>query len=355
MKKNYSSKPFRRKGEGETFPRFQHHAKLVKKEEKRTEKKDEGTLFAEKQEKIRFAANTGKTYFGEYKLLDSGNGRKLEMVGSLRLIRPALNAFWKPSLPEKEWEKFDAEFRREPGTGGGIWTWKVPQPGPDEWSALWGGVTLSVKPTNFGHVGFFAEQAPNWEFMRSCVKEIGKNAKTLNLFAYSGGATIAMAQAGAECVHLDASNGIIEWAKKNQKADPTTENKIRWICDDALKFVAREERRNSKYNGIVLDPPSFGRGSHGQVWKIEESISDILQSCRKILDLEHSCFLVLSCHSQGFSPASLGRILAAEFPEAASQIEFGEMTVPETDMKGVQKDSNKVLPAGMFARFFLKK
>lgn len=348
MKKNYSDKPFRRGREQNDFSRFQHKNKNA------AAKESSHGSFAERQEKIRFAENTGKTYEGKYLLLDSGNGRKLEIIGSLRLIRPALNAFWKPTLPESEWNKADAEFRREPGTGGGIWTWKVPQPGPEEWTTLWGGVFLAVKPTNFGHVGFFAEQAPNWEFMRECVKEIGGRPKTLNLFAYSGGATIAMAQAGAETVHLDASNGIIEWAKKNQSKNPASKDKIRWICDDAMKFVAREERRGSKYSGIVLDPPSFGRGAQGQVWKIEESISGILQSCRKILDLEKSCFLVLSCHSQGFSPVSLGRILAAEFPEAASCIEYGEMTVPETDLDGKIKEGKK-LPAGMFARFFLKK
>ena len=163
-----------------------------------------------------------------------------------------------------------------------------------------------------------------------------------------------MAQAGAEVVHLDSSAGIIQWAKKNQSFEPVLKDRIRWICDDALKFVAREERRSARYNGIVLDPPSFGRGSRGQVWKIETSISGILRSCRKILDMEHSCVLVLSCHSQGFSPVSLGRILAAEFPEAESCIQFGEMTVPETGLDGKAK-SVKSLPAGMFARFFLKK
>ena len=310
--------------------------------------------FSPSREKGEKPRSCGRKFSGEYRLLDSGNGRKLEMVGSLRLIRPALNAFWSPSLAPAEWEKADAEFRREPGTGGGIWTWKTPQPGPEEWTASWGGVLLAVKPTNFGHVGFFAEQAPNWEFMRSCVREIGGRPGTLNLFAYSGGATIAMAQAGAEVVHLDSSAGIIQWAKKNQSFEPSLKDRIRWICDDALKFVAREERRNAFYSGIVLDPPSFGRGSRGQVWKIETSISGILRSCRKILDMEHSCFLVLSCHSQGFSPVSLGRILAAEFPEAESCIEFGEMTVPETGLDGKAK-SVKSLPAGMFARFFLKK
>lgn len=285
-----------------------------------------------------------KNLFLPYILLDSGNGRKLEMVGPYRIIRPALNAFWHPTLPEKEWAMAQGEFRRNPGTGGGAWSWKIPAPAQDSWTALWGGVKLLVKPTNFGHVGFFAEQAPNWDFLRDCVKKM-PSKKTLNLFAYSGGATLAMASAGADAVHLDASAGIIEWAKKNQSFAPETKDKIRWICDDALKFVAREERRNSLYNGIVLDPPSFGRGSKGQVWKIEESIGEILASCRKILDLSKPCFLLLSCHSQGFSPVSLGRILMEVFPEMAKDVEAGEMVIPE-------KDPARKLPAGIYARFF---
>lgn len=278
-----------------------------------------------------------------YLLLDSGSCRKLEQAGAYRIIRPALNAFWKPALPESEWLRADAEFRRDSG-GGGTWTWKNGHR-PADWTLTWGGIRLYVKPTQFGHLGFFAEQAPNWEWLRACVRAM-PHPKTLNLFAYSGGATLAMASAGAEVCHLDASNGIIEWAKKNQ-ALADKPGKIRWICDDAMKFVAREQRRGSRYNGIVLDPPSFGRGAQGQVWKIEEGIAGMLSSCKKILDTEKSYFILLSCHSQGFSPISLGRCLAEVFPEDASRIECGEMTIPE-------HRSSRVLPAGIYARIFKK-
>ena len=280
-----------------------------------------------------------------YQQLDSGNCRKLEQVGPYRIIRPALNAFWKPSMPEKEGAKADAVFSRE-SSGGGVWDWKrgkAPDHTGGEWIVRWGGVNLTVKPTNFGHLGFFAEQAGNWARLRKCVSAM-ENARTLNLFAYSGGATLAMAQAGADVTHLDASKGIIDWAKKNQAINPETANRIRWICDDAMKFVSREQRRNSKYNGIVLDPPSFGRGAQGQVWKIEDGLADILHNCKKILDLSKPYFILLSCHSQGFSASSLGRCLADVFPEAEKQIESGEMLIPESN--------GKVQPAGLYAGVF---
>ena len=280
----------------------------------------------------------------EYRLLDSGSCRKLEQVGLYRVIRPALNAFWQPSLPASEWNQADAEFRRESGGGGGIWTWKQKKQ-PQEWSVTWGGIPLLIKPTNFGHLGFFAEQAVNWDWLRNCIRKMGGRPRTLNLFAYSGGATLAMAQAGADTCHLDASNGIIEWAKKNQALGPQTPGNIRWICDDAMKFVAREHRRDSRYNGIVLDPPSFGRGSQGQVWKIEEGIRSMLENCRGILNTEQPYFILLSCHSQGFSPISLGRCLAEVFPEDAALLDAGEMTIPETG-------SGRLLPAGIYARIF---
>lgn len=279
-----------------------------------------------------------------YRLLDSGSCRKLEQVGDYRIIRPALNAFWQPSLPDAEWAKADAEFKREAGGGGGIWNWKQHKQ-PTEWAVTWGEIPLLIKPTHFGHLGFFAEQAVNWAWLRKCIREMGPHQKTLNLFAYSGGATLAMAQAGADATHLDASNGIIEWAKKNQALEEPTPGKIRWICDDAMKFVAREQRRKSLYNGIVLDPPSFGRGSQGQVWKIEDGIRVMLENCRAILDTSKPYFILLSCHSQGFSPIVLGRCLAEVFPKDAAYLEAGEMVVPEYN-------SDRRLPAGMFARIY---
>lgn len=279
-----------------------------------------------------------------YRLLDSGNCRKLEQAGPYRIIRPALNAFWKPTLPQKEWDNIDAEFHRE-STGGGVWNWKRKH--DEEWKIKWGGLTLLSRPTNFGHLGFFAEQAGNWDWLRNCVKQIPGAPKTLNLFAYSGGATLAMAEAGAEATHLDSSKGIIEWAKRNQALNPATANRVRWICDDAMKFAAREQRRGAKYNGIVLDPPSFGRGAQGQVWKIESGLEKLLLDCRAILDLSKPHFLLLSCHSPGFSPVSLARCLAAVFPEDAEYIQPKEMLIPD--------GNGQFLPAGICAALFRPK
>lgn len=274
-----------------------------------------------------------------YGVLDSGACRKLEQAGPYRLVRPALNAFWKPSANDAEWHAADATFERN-SAGGGVWTWR--KKAPVEWELSWGGIQLLAKPTNFGHLGFFPEQATNWKWLReSLVKMPGKKT-TLNLFAYSGGASVSMALAGAEVCHLDASKGIIEWARRNQSLNKGSD-KIRWICDDAMKFVAREVRRGTKYSGIVLDPPSFGRGAQGQVWKIEEGIRELLQNCRSILDLKNPHFMLLSCHSQGFSPLSLARCLAEVFPESAKVVEGGEMSVPEAN--------GHLLPAGLYARF----
>ena len=273
-----------------------------------------------------------------YGVLDSGACRKLEQAGPYRIIRPALNAFWKPSSPEAEWNSADATFERN-SSGGGVWTWR--REAPLEWNLSWGGIQLLAKPTNFGHLGFFPEQATNWKWLRDTIGKMPKGASTLNLFAYSGGASVSMALAGAEVCHLDASRGIIEWAKRNQSLNKGSE-RIRWICDDAMKFVQRDVRRGTKYNGIVLDPPSFGRGAQGQVWKIEDGIRELLQSCRSILDLENPHFILLSCHSQGFSPLSLARCLSEVFPESAKEVEGGEMFVPEA--------TGRVLPAGLYAR-----
>lgn len=280
-----------------------------------------------------------------YSLLDSGDGRKLEQVGRWRIVRPALNAFWRPSLPPAEWKKIDAEFVRE-SSGGGVWTWRkgLRPPQEGEWIVRWGGVVFLVKPTQFGHLGFFAEQIANWEWLRKASAALPKQSRTLNLFAYSGGASIAMAQGGASVCHLDASHGIIEWARKNLEWNPDAGHEMRWICDDAMKFVSREARRGSKYRGIVLDPPSFGRGAQGQVWKIESGIAELLESCRAILDVSGSFFLLLTCHSQGFSAFSLGRMLRQAFPDFENSVESGEMLIPEASAPG------RALPAGIFAR-----
>lgn len=272
-----------------------------------------------------------------YQLLDTGNRQKLEQAGPYRLIRPALNAFWAPSLPDSEWKKADAVYRRD-SSGGGAWQYRNRL--PEQWSLEWGTYTLTVKPTGFGHLGFFAEQYANWAWFRQLIPTMGDAVRTLNLFGYSGVGSMAMAEAGARVTHLDAARGMIEWGQENQRSNPQVPDAIRWIVDDVNKFCARELRRGVKYNGIALDPPTFGRGSKGQVWKIEEDIRKLLEMCRDLLDLERPYFIVLSSHSPGFSPLVMGRLLQEILPDGV--VENREMSIPES--------TGKVLPAGMASR-----
>ncbi|MFA6716943.1 MAG: class I SAM-dependent methyltransferase [Victivallaceae bacterium] len=278
----------------------------------------------------------------KYQLLDTGNCRKLEQVGEYLLIRPALNAFWKPTLPESEWNKAAGIFTRD-ASGGGSWEWRRKL--PESWIVEWGGFRLNVKPTNFGHLGFFAEQYGNWNWFREIIPQFGVGVRALNLFAYSGVGSMAMAEAGAKVTHLDAARGMNDWGRDNQRLNGNVPDSIRWITDDVQKFVAREIRRGSKYNAIALDPPTFGRGSKGQVWKIEQHLGELLENCRELKDDSGTFFIVLSCHSPGYSPLVLERMLLDVFGDGEAA--GGEMTIPEA--------AGKMLPAGNFARLLIKK
>ena len=265
-----------------------------------------------------------------YRLLDSGNLKKLEQVGPWKLVRPALNAFWGPTLDSQEWESADAVFTRD-NSGGGKWDFRRKL--PESWLVKYAGFTLKMKPTNFGHLGFFAEQYRNWERFRT-----GNFKSGLNLFGYSGIGSMAMAAGGAKVCHLDAARGMNEWGQENMLLNPDVPNCIRWITDDVKKFVTREVRRGSRYDLIALDPPSFGRGSSGQVWKIETDLPRLLECCRELRDPERPFNLVLSCHSPGFSLEVFSRMVQDIF-RGGCRIEGEEMTIPES--------TGKVLPAGI--------
>ena len=267
----------------------------------------------------------------QYRLLDSGNFAKLEQVGPYRLVRPALNAAWSPALGPEEWQRADATFTRN-SSGGGRWSFRNAL--PPEWTAEYGGLKMLVKPTNFGHLGFFAEQFVNWErFQRFG----GAHAEALNLFAYSGLGSLALARGGARVCHLDAARGMIEWGRANQALNPDIPPKVRWIVDDVMKFARREVRRGARYDLIALDPPSFGRGSSGQVWKIEDDLPKLLELCRELRAPDRPFELVLSCHSPGFSCLVLERIVAQVF--GRGEFESGEMFIPES--------TGRRLPAGV--------
>lgn len=281
----------------------------------------------------------------EYQLLDTGHLRRLEQVGKYRVIRPSLNAFWRPSLPESEWKNACAEFVRNPQSGGGRWHQLGSQPLPRSWNASLNGFQLQVKPTNFGHLGVFPEHASLWPWLEKIIPTQGVSPHILNLFAYTGALSLFLAKNGAKVTHCDAAQGIVDWAKENLQLNTAIPPAIRWMVDDAFRFVAREARRESRYSGIILDPPSFGRGAQGQVWKIEDQLPELLASCKQILNANGPRFLILTCHTPGFTPVILERILQDTFSTKNVTIDSGELCVPQSNQAR--------LPSGSFARILI--
>jgi 23S rRNA (cytosine1962-C5)-methyltransferase len=261
-----------------------------------------------------------------YALLDSGNEQKLEQFGPYRLVRPALHAIWKPALPQSEWKRADGVFTRE---GSSRWLRKV----EGEWRVEISGVKFKLLLTDFGHLGVFPEHQEIWNWSRNLIRP---GESVLNLFAYSGGATLACAKSGAEVCHVDASKGMVNWARENAALNGLQDAPIRWIVDDARKFLKREAARGRRYDGIILDPPTFGRGSQGQVFKIEVDLPLILDLCRQLKPR----FIALSCHTAAFSPLVLSRLLADYFPKGKR--EEGEMLL---------RGPEHCLPTGTFARW----
>lgn len=264
----------------------------------------------------------------EYELLDCGERKKLERFGRYKLIRPAPQALWKIKHP-RLWETVDAHFNRE-----GANCWKKKEL-PVYWDIDFFSLKLRLKPTDFGHLGLFPEHATQWEWMKSMLE---KPAKVLNLFAYSGSTTLSLAKAGHSVCHVDSAKGMVKWAKENAGLNSLESASIRFIVDDALKFLKREVRRQVTYDAIILDPPSFGRGSQGQVFKIEEVIVELLQLCRSVLSTLPR-FILLTTHTPGLSPYILKELLGSVMGKG--HIESGEMTLP----------SQVILPIGTFARW----
>lgn len=259
-----------------------------------------------------------------YELLDSGEGKKLEQLGRYRLVRPCLQALWRPSLLKEEWKRADAFFSREKEN-----TWIGREKLPEEWEVELDGLRLRVSLTDFGHVGLFPEHSRFWPAMQDLLKKTGKKRgappSVLNLFAYSGGATLACAAAGAAVCHVDASKGMVSWARENAERNGMAEAPIRWIVDEAGKFIRRELRRGRKYDAILLDPPSFGRGPKGEVFKIEEQLLPILEECRELLS-DQPLFFLLTSHTPGYTPLVLHHVMQPLF--SGGTLEQGEMTIP---------------------------
>ncbi|MBC7532749.1 MAG: class I SAM-dependent methyltransferase [Oligoflexus sp.] len=274
-----------------------------------------------------------------YRLLDSGNFEKLEQVGYFRIIRPSPQAVWKPSQP-KLWSKVDAHFKRFAG-GDGKWTIDNPNL-KKPWIIEYGGLSLQIEITDFGHLGLFPEQRMNWQRIRNLCYQgsrDGEEFNVLNLFAYTGGSSLAAAQGGASVAHVDASKTSVAWARLNADINDLTSAPIRWLTDDVQKFVAREIRRNKLYKGIILDPPSFGRGTNGETWKIEEHLIELLDSLKGILHPDFSFFL-LSSHSTGYTPIAMQNLLGSLLKGVKGRFIAEEMLVDEDGSTG------RALPSG---------
>jgi 23S rRNA (cytosine1962-C5)-methyltransferase len=269
-----------------------------------------------------------------YALLDSGDGRRLEQVGPYRLVRQAACAWWRPRRARSEWEAADAHHVRD-STGGGHWVFHSQL--PEEWTVEHGGVRLLVRPTPFGHLGLFAEHVEQWRWMQERIRSAGRPVRVLNLFAYTGGATIACAAAGAQVVHLDAAKGIVDWARRNAVANEV--DGVSWVVEDAGAFVGREVKRGRRYDGILLDPPTFGRGRKGELWKVEEQLGRLLPSLADLLS-PTPCFVVLTSHTPGFTGQALANLLDDAF--VAAPTAHGEMLVVS--------DVGRPLPSGSYAR-----
>ncbi len=275
----------------------------------------------------------------DYELLDCSFGERLERWGDIILIRPDPQAIFKTERKDPRWKKANARYLRSK-TGGG--RWEKYSAVPDVWSIKYRDLTFNLKPMGFKHTGLFPEQAVNWDKMSDIIKKSEKPFKVLNLFAYTGGATLACAAAGAEVTHVDASKGMVAWAKDNAKASNLSDKPIRWLVDDCKKFVEREIRRGKKYHGIIMDPPSYGRGPGGEVWKIEDEIFDLVSLCNEILDKDAKFFLINS-YTAGLSPAVMEYVLGVTvMKNRKGNISCDEIGLPVTD-------TGYVLPCGSSA------
>ncbi len=241
----------------------------------------------------------------DYCLIDTSKGERLERWGDITLIRPDPQIIWENPAPATEWSTAHAKYNRS-NTGGGSWDYR--KKFNESWTIKYGNLTFMVKPTGFKHTGLFPEQAVNWDYCDKLIRGAGREINVLNLFAYTGGATIACANAGARVCHLDAVKGMVDWAKENARLSGLSDKPIRWIVDDAMKFLGREIRRGNKYDGIILDPPSYGRGTNGEMWKLEDCIYELMQRCTAVLS-DKPLFVLLNSYTTGLSPSVMSYLL----------------------------------------------
>ena len=279
------------------------------------------------------------TDWKDYECLDAGNGEKLERWGSVILRRPDPQAMWEVE-DYSLWKNVDGFYHRT-NKGGGYWDFYSKL--SDYWTISYKNLTFKVSPTNFKHTGLFPEQAANWDFMMNKIKNAKRKIKVLNLFAYTGAATMACASAGADVVQVDASKGMTEWAKENMKLCNLCDHYIRFIVDDCMKFVEREYRRGNKYDAIVMDPPSYGRGPNGEMWKFEQNLYELINACLKILS-DKPLFFLINSYTTGISSVVLLNILKTTMNKYDGKIESGDIGLP------IKRD-DLVLPCGIYGKW----
>ena len=277
----------------------------------------------------------------DYEILDMANGEKLERWGNVILVRPDPQIIWKQkSFPEK-WKSVNASYHRSKEGGG---SWQYQKKMPESWKINYKDLTFRIKPMGFKHTGLFPEQAVNWDWMIEKIKNSKREIKVLNLFAYTGGATVACSYAGASVCHVDSSKGMVTWAKENLQASGLENRPVRFIVDDVFKFVNREIKRQNTYDAIIMDPPSYGRGTNGEVWKFEENITDLVELCSKVLSNKPLFFLINS-YTTGISSTVLENILRLNLEKKyKGKLSSGEIGLPMTN-------SSLILPCGIYGRW----
>lgn len=281
------------------------------------------------------------TDWQDYELIDTGNGDKLERWGDVILRRPDPQIIWPIENETGDWKNVHGHYHRS-SSGGGNWDMKKAL--PDKWTISYRHLKFYIKPTNFKHTGLFPEQAANWSWMMDKIQNAGRPISVLNLFAYTGGATVAAASAGASVVHVDAAKGMVQWAKENLQLSGLGDRPVRFITDDVFKFVQREQRRGNRYDAIIMDPPSYGRGPGGEMWKLEQSLYPFLESCMEILS-DNPLFFLINSYTTGLSPSVLHNMLSMTVKRKyGGTISADELGLPITR-------SGLNLPCGILGRW----
>lgn len=277
--------------------------------------------------------------WNDYEIIDTSKGEKLERWGDYLLVRPDPQVIWDTPRTQKGWKKMNAHYHRSK-QGGGEWEFFDL---PKQWCITYRDLTFNLKPFSFKHTGLFPEQAANWDWFREKISRANRPLKVLNLFAYTGGATLAAAAAKAQVTHVDASKGMVTWAKENAVSSGLKDAPIRWIVDDCVKFVEREIRRGNHYDGIIMDPPSYGRGPKGEIWKIEEAIYPLIQLCSQLLS-DNPLFFLVNSYTTGLAPAILTYMLSTELKRFNGTVDSQEVGLPVSS-------NGLVLPCGASGRW----